>query len=90
MPYTGDPTPSDTEIFEGDTVVSSGYSLIYPAGLPVGTVSGKELRDGINYDITVSMFEDFSKLRHVYVAVRKDIDQLLELIGDTDEGDSTQ
>ena len=79
-----------TEIFEGDTVVSSGYSLIYPAGLPVGTVSGKELRDGINYDITVSMFEDFSKLRHVYVAVRKDIDQLLELIGDTDEGDSTQ
>ena len=82
--------PVHTEIFEGDTVVSSGYSLIYPAGLPVGTVSGKELRDGINYDITVSMFEDFSKLRHVYVAVRKDIDQLLELIGDTDEGDSTQ
>ena len=77
---------ASTEIFEGDTVVSSGYSLIYPAGLPVGTVSGKELRDGINYDITVSLFEDFSKLRHVYVAVRKDIDQLLELIGDTDEG----
>ena len=64
--------PVHTEIFEGDTVVSSGYSLIYPAGLPVGTVS--------------SMFEDFSKLRHVYVAVRKDIDQLLELTGSTDEG----
>ena len=31
--------PVHTEIFEGDTVVSSGYSLIYPAGLPVGTVS---------------------------------------------------
>ena len=34
--------PVHTEIDEGDTVVSSGYSLIYPAGLPVGTVSGKD------------------------------------------------
>ena len=67
-------------------VVSSGYSLIYPEGLPVGTVSGKELRDGINYDVTVTLYENFSKLRHVYVAVRKDIDQLLELTGGTDEG----
>ena len=75
-----------TEIDEGDTVVSSGYSLIYPEGLPVGTVSGKELRDGINYDVTVTLYENFSKLRHVYVAVRKDIDQLLELTGGTDEG----
>lgn len=78
--------PVHTEIDEGDTVVSSGYSLIYPAGLPVGTVSGKELRDGINYDVTVTLYENFSKLRHVYVAVRKDIDQLLELTGGTDEG----
>ena len=78
--------PVHTEIHEGDTVVSSGYSLIYPAGLPVGTVSGKELRDGINYDVTVTLYENFSKLRHVYVAVRKDIDQLLELTGSTDEG----
>ena len=57
-----------------------------PEGLPVGTVSGKELRDGINYDVTVTLYENFSKLRHVYVAVRKDIDQLLELTGGTDEG----
>ena len=78
--------PVHTEIDEGDTVVSSGYSLIYPEGLPVGTVSGKELRDGINYDVTVTLYENFSKLRHVYVAVRKDIDQLLELTGGTDEG----
>lgn len=75
--------PVHTEISEGDTVVSSGYSLIYPPGIPIGTVRGKELRDGINYDVTVDLFEEFSRLRHVYVAVRKDMKELESLIRST-------
>lgn len=74
--------PVHTWIPDGDTVVSSGYSLIYPAGIPVGTVTSMELQDGINYDITVTMFEDFQRLRHVYVAVRKDIEELEMLKGE--------
>lgn len=77
--------PVHTGVSEGDTVISSGYSLIYPPGIPIGTVEGMTVRDGINYDISVSLFEDFSKLRHVYVAVRKDIDQLQELIDGPEE-----
>lgn len=78
--------PVHTEVSEGDTVISSGYSLIYPAGLPLGTVAGKELRDGVNYDVTVNLFEDFSKLRHVYVTVRKDIGEIYSLT----DGSKTQ
>lgn len=77
--------PVHTGVSEGDTVISSGYSLIYPPGIPIGTVEGMTVRDGINYDISVSLFEDFSKLRHVYVAVRKDMDQLQELIDGPEE-----
>ncbi|HIZ85546.1 MAG TPA: rod shape-determining protein MreC [Candidatus Coprenecus stercoravium] len=72
--------PVHTELSDGDTVVSSGYSLIYPAGIPIGTVSSKELRDGVNYDLSIDLFENFSSLRHVYVAVREDIDSLKALI----------
>lgn len=77
--------PVHTEVPQGDTVVSSGYSLIYPAGIPIGTVTGRELRDGINYDLTVTLFEDFPRLRHVYVAVRKDIAELNALTGQKEE-----
>lgn len=77
--------PVHTEISEGDTVVSSGYSLIYPPGIPIGTVRGKKLRDGINYDVSIDLFEEFSRLRHVYVAVRKDMGEVENLLGNTDE-----
>ena len=72
--------PVHTEVSDGDTVISSGYSIIYPSGIPVGTVTAREVRDGVNYGLTVTMFEDFSRLRHVYVAVRKDIDELNALL----------
>ncbi|HIZ87514.1 MAG TPA: rod shape-determining protein MreC [Candidatus Coprenecus pullistercoris] len=70
--------PVHTDIQDGDTVLSSGYSLIYPSGIPIGTVSSRELRDGVNYDLSVRLFEDFSSLRHVYVTIRRDIDELTE------------
>ena len=68
--------PVHTVFSEGDTVVSSGYSLIYPPGIPIGTVAGHRLRDGVNYDITIDLFEEFPRLWHVYVVSRKDINEL--------------
>lgn len=71
--------PVHTELNKGDTIVSSGYSIIYPPGIPIGSVSDWKLRDGVNYDVTIDLFEEFSRLKHVYVAVRKDIGQFEEL-----------
>lgn len=74
--------PVHTDFSEGDTVVSSGYSLIYPPGIPMGTVRDKALSDGVNYDITVDLFEEFSRLKHVYIVSRRDIGQLENLLED--------
>ncbi len=77
--------PVHTSFTYGDTVVSSGYSLIYPPGIPVGTVSGQMLRDGVNYDLTIDLFEEFSRLRQVYVVSRRDIQELNDLMDDQQE-----
>lgn len=79
--------PVHTDIPANDTILSSGYSLIYPAGIPIGTVTSTEIQNGINYNVTVTMFEDFQRLRHVYVAVRNDMDELKTLMKGTDNGD---
>lgn len=80
--------PVHTVFEEGDTVVSSGYSLIYPSGIPVGTVVRHELRDGVNYDLTIELFEEFSRLRQVYVVSRRDIKEIEALTsGNPTQGD---
>ncbi len=67
--------PVHTVFEKGDTVVSNGYSLIYPAHIPIGTVIGSDLRDGTNYSATIKLFEDFNRLKYVYVVRRNDIDK---------------
>ncbi|MGB3619385.1 MAG: rod shape-determining protein MreC, partial [Catalinimonas sp.] len=53
---------------EGDTVVTSGYSALFPEGMPVGTIESVAIRDNDTYyDLRVRLFTDFSTLQHVYV-----------------------
>lgn len=59
--------PVHTQISEGDTLVSSGYSAYFPPGIPVGTISSFSLNDGINYELEVDLFENFRSLKYVYV-----------------------
>lgn len=59
--------PLHTEVSVGDTLVSSGYSAMFPYGIPIGTVHSISLNDGINYEIQVSLFENFHSLRYVNV-----------------------
>lgn len=59
--------PIHTEIIPGDTVVTSGFSFIYPPNLPIATISGKSKNNGINYDLEVELLEDFKSIKHVYI-----------------------
>jgi len=59
--------PVHTQVSEGDTVMSSGYSAYFPPGIPVGTISSLSLNDGINYELEVDLFENFRSLKYVYV-----------------------
>ena len=56
-------------VFEkGDTVVTSGYSSIFPAGIPVGTIDNLEdSEDGLFYRARVELFVDFTSIDNVYI-----------------------
>jgi len=59
--------PHHVSIHEGDTVVTSGYSAIFPAGLMAGTLTGEQVRGGDFISLDVLLSTDFKKLTNVYI-----------------------
>jgi rod shape-determining protein MreC len=59
--------PHHAEIEKGDTILTSGYSAIFPEGLFVGTVKEFGLQEGNFYTITVELGTDYQRLYHVNV-----------------------
>ena len=52
----------------GDTIVTSGYSAIFPQGIIIGTISEYSKPEGESFlQIDVSLATDFKGLRYVYV-----------------------
>jgi len=52
----------------GDTVVTSGHSIIFPEGLPIGEVVLFGVDPGaFTYSIKVKLFESFSSMKEVYL-----------------------
>lgn len=55
----------------GDTVVTSGYSTVFPAGVMVGTVDDmSDSHDGLSYLLKVKLATDFGKVSTVRVLSR--------------------
>ena len=52
---------------EGDTIYTSGYSLIFPPDIPLGTAGPSKIINGATNEIKVTLFQDFSTLRYVTV-----------------------
>lgn len=60
--------PFHVDLKKGDSLVTSGYSAIFPPGIPVGIIQSFTKPAGTNfYEIQVSLATDFRKLGHVYV-----------------------
>jgi rod shape-determining protein MreC len=60
--------PNHVVIGIGDTIVTSGYSSIFPAEIPVATIAEFEEVPGENfYDIKVDFTTNFKNLSYVYV-----------------------
>ena len=68
--------PVHTAVAPGDTVVTSGYSTIYPAGIPVGSVRQTSIDRGMSQDIDIRLFESFRSLYHVYVVKNNHAEEL--------------
>ncbi|MBN1133095.1 MAG: rod shape-determining protein MreC [Bacteroidales bacterium] len=59
--------PYHVSLHKGDTIVTSGFSAIFPEGIPVGTIESFTLEKGNFYDITIRLFTTFQNLFHVNV-----------------------
>ncbi|MBE0679044.1 MAG: rod shape-determining protein MreC [Bacteroidales bacterium] len=59
--------PHHVSVNEGDTIVTSGYSAIFPAGLMVGALTGEQNRGGDFVSLRVQLSADFKKLTNVYL-----------------------
>jgi rod shape-determining protein MreC len=60
--------PFHIKLIKGDTLVTSGYSSMFPEGIMVGTVSDFDLNDGKDfYNININLSTDFMSLNHVYI-----------------------
>lgn len=74
--------PKHATVTVGDTIVTSGYSAIFPPGLMIGKVLNHKLAAGSNsHTITVELQEDLSRLKDVYVVKnlrKRELDSLLE------------
>lgn len=61
----------------GDTVVTSGYSSIFPEGIMIGTISKFDVEGGTNfYNIKVELSTNFRTLKYVEVVKNTKQDEL--------------
>ncbi|HMQ47639.1 MAG TPA: rod shape-determining protein MreC [Saprospiraceae bacterium] len=76
-----DAVPKHAKVAVGDTVITSGYSQIFPRGIFVGTIEGKPyIKEGDNfYTIQVKLASDLSKIDYVYVTKHEMQDEFREL-----------
>lgn len=59
--------PHHVSANQGDTVVTSGFSTIFPPGLMAGTVSGSQQKGGDFISMEILLAVDFKNLTDVYV-----------------------
>lgn len=59
--------PFHVELLEHDTIITSGFSSIFPEGIKVGTIESFSLEQGNFYEIRVKLSTDFQSLFHVNV-----------------------
>jgi len=60
--------PKYADISVGDTIVTSGYSTIFPRGIMIGKISGFEIPEGSNnYRVNIELMADPTLTDRVYI-----------------------
>jgi rod shape-determining protein MreC len=72
--------PAYVSLNKGDKIVTTGFSLIFPEGLPVGVIKNFKTNESDKfYTITISLFTDFHNLNHVYIIKNDFVNELKTL-----------
>jgi len=75
--------PKHVPVKVGDTLVTSGFSQLYPRNVMVGTVKTVKMEPDKNFlDITINLTTNFNSLSYVYVVnnMRKEELQVLDTL----------
>ncbi len=59
--------PQHVNLSVGDTIVTSGFSDIFPANIPLGLIESFNLKGGSFYEIRVKMLSDFKRIDYIHV-----------------------
>lgn len=73
--------PIQANIKQGDTLITGGKSVIFPEGIPVGTINDFKVKNNNYSYIDVQLFNDMSAIGPVYIIVsidKKEIEELQE------------
>lgn len=69
----------------GDTIYTSGFSIIFPPDIPIGVAGTSKIADGSTQQVNVTLFQDFSSLRYVTVAENLERAEILALEEEKEE-----
>lgn len=76
-----DDVPRHAKFKINQLVVTSGYSAVFPSGIPVGRIkSFEDTPDGVSYRLTIELSTDFSNLRDVSIIDNKRTHEQLKLL----------
>ncbi|MEE3376623.1 MAG: rod shape-determining protein MreC, partial [Candidatus Cryptobacteroides sp.] len=70
--------PLQQQYHPGDTVFTSGHSLLFPPDIPLGIAGASKIVNGATSEIEVRLFQDFSSVRYVTVVHNNALDEIEE------------
>ena len=71
--------PIQANIKIGDTIISGGKSILFPEGIPIGSISKFHIDNKSYSEVSVDLFADYSALHNVYVVKNQRKKEQLEL-----------
>ncbi len=78
-----DEIPGYVNVQVGDELVTSGFSLLFPEGVPVGIVHSFSKDKATDfYQIVVDLYTDFKNLSYVYVVKNCNLDEHQNLVNE--------
>jgi len=63
--------PKHASVTVGDTVITSGYSTVFPYGIEIGTIYHYEINED-SYALQIKLFNDLPSETHAYIVSSKD------------------
>ena len=64
----------------GDTIYTSGHSLVFPPDIPLGTAGKAKIVNGSTNEIQVTLFQEFKAIRYVTIVHNDSFNEVEEFL----------